>query len=717
MSKIPNFSPELLEEIVRENKQDPFLKAQEELSNETKRLRFMDDNFHLVKPREICLNPEAVKNGSPKEVIHYVPLLKAFKTLVEDYTFNVALENARNDERTEKDDLIEDVKDGEAYKTSQYFIDNPEAYSMMLYSDGVELVNPLASGKGKHKIVQVFWQLCDLPRFQRSTVDRLQVGLVFKEKLLRKHSYKKIFKCLVDDLQILENEGVEVSKPFPRKIKAGLLLYSGDNLESHLVGGFSASFSSKDVCRHCHLQYKDLQDHIHNYDGDSIHEPWTKVEYDALDVQDVDEADEVDEVDDSAGLHLVEPENNLFNEFEDPEEAESTAGSEAEEDAETNKRQFGVKRKCTFNILKEFHCVTSMPPDSLHDLMEGVIPQDLLGFIRIFIEKKWFSLEQYNEALKNLKYSSQESANKPQEVPKSPKVKKLPGKAVSHWVHMRNFLVILYLKGWIPDQNDEVVQLAIKLHELTERLTAETFRPHEIETLDVVIHEYLDLRKIVFNNHPVLGRAKPKHHFITHYPTYIRKFGPPSSYWTGRYESKHRVAKATAEASKNFINISRTVSHRQQDRLCSTYYWGMFSCDKFKLPSSVKMKGELSSSGFDQQLSQLMNSPGDLVCSEVEFKSRKYKSEDVLVLNQVDSLQMEVGLVKAFICRRNKVMIIVRKYILSQNIFRIFETISYGSDLEVVNIEALKDTYPLFKRGTEEKFIIVPHHHISFKYD
>ena len=183
------------------------------------------------------------------------------------------------------------------------------------------------------------------------------------------------------------------------------------------------------------------------------------------------------------------------------------------------------------------------------------------------------------------------------------------------------------------------------------------------------------------------------------------------------YFSFNRVAKATADASKNFINISKTVSVRQQERMCSTYYSGMFSCEKFKLPTSVKTKKDLSNSGVQLELSLFMRSPSDVLCSEIEFKSRKYKAEDVVVVEKVDSQKMEVGLVKAFLIQMNNVMIIHRKYNLVQNMFRIFETVSSSNELEIINIEELKDTYPLFKRGTEEKFILVPHHHISFQYD
>ena len=86
----------------------------------------MEDNFNLVKPREIVLNPDEVKTGSRKDVIHYIPILDAFRTLVEDESFNNLLEASRNEEKRD-DEVIEDVKDGDAYRASKYFSENQEA--------------------------------------------------------------------------------------------------------------------------------------------------------------------------------------------------------------------------------------------------------------------------------------------------------------------------------------------------------------------------------------------------------------------------------------------------------------------------------------------------------------------------------------------------------------------------------------------------------------
>ena len=103
----------------------------------------------------------------------------------------------------------------------------------------------------------------------------------------------------------------------------------------------------------------------------------------------------------------------------------------------------GLKTECPLNVLDSFHCVDGFPPDILHDLFEGGVPEDLLGIIRILVNRGYFILDQYNIALGRLSFSSYESGNKPQLVPNSSKVKKLKSMAVSNWVHVRNWPILI----------------------------------------------------------------------------------------------------------------------------------------------------------------------------------------------------------------------------------------------------------------------------------
>ena len=547
LKDVPNITEEKITEIVETVlHEDKFLKAQRDLDTDYKRRRFVKENFKYVSPIEYVLNKNEVSVGKPNDVFHYVPVVQSFKLLVEDQTFIVMMDKEREKEKLDKD-VLKDIKDGSVYKNVPFFKDNPNALVGIFYSDAVELVNPLGSGKGKHKIVQVFWTLGDIPRQQRSQIDRIQVALVVKEKVLKKHGYKLVYKHLLSDLKVLE-QGVNVKAPVPRLMKLGILVHSGDNLESHSVGGFSTCFSSRDICCFCHAQYGDIVDHIHDYDGDTAHSYWTREEYDGI-VDELEREEDLEETESEIDeITTEELEENLFNQIDEPNDSEgsecdsvsSDAIEDDDEDVENDgsKSRYGLREKCPFNELQAFHATYGFPPDALHDLFEGVVAQDLCGCIKILSDKGWFNLEEYNGSLRKQTYKSYERNDKPQEI-KNMKAVKLPGKAVSLWTHMRNFGFIV--KPFVKDTNDEVLALVIKLADIVERLTAVEFRLYEIEILEDLILEYLDNRKLILEEYSnLLGRAKPKHHFLYHYPEAIRKFGPPLSFWTGRFESKHR---------------------------------------------------------------------------------------------------------------------------------------------------------------------------------
>ena len=62
---------------------------------------------------------------------------------------------------------------------------------------------------------------------------------------------------------------------------------------------------------------------------------------------------------------------NLFNEYDEPSDSDDPSDDNDNSSEPVPSANFGLKSKCVFNRLESFHAVTSMPPDSMHDLMEG----------------------------------------------------------------------------------------------------------------------------------------------------------------------------------------------------------------------------------------------------------------------------------------------------------------------------------------------------------
>ena len=84
---------------------------------------------------------------------------------------------------------------------------------------------------------------------------------------------------------------------------------------------------------------------------------------------------------------------------------------------------------------------------------------------------------------------------------------------MSQWVHARNFPMMV--KKFIAEKDDKVLEFALKMHEITERITATEFLEYEIDLLDECVIEYLDMRKQLRSEFPeFFKRPKPKHHFM-----------------------------------------------------------------------------------------------------------------------------------------------------------------------------------------------------------
>ena len=202
----------------------------------------------------------------------------------------------------------------------------------------------------------------------------------------------------------------------------------------------------------------------------------------------------------------------------------------------------------------------------------------------------------------------------------------------------------------------------------------------------------------------------------SHYGNAIRMFGPVMCYWTGRFESKHRVAKSTSESAKNVINVTKTIAERQQLRAASVFYNGMFNVSRFSLPEAVTLKDDIKDdSTFHNELKAFMSNDS-LISSEIFVNNQTYKNGDLLALDVEDDFNITVGLIKSILVKNNKVYFVLKKYECVRKFLRYFESLKQYEHCIFKESSQLADFKPLIKRGTEGKFIFVLHHNISFVY-
>lgn len=430
-------------------KSNPLVSLQQEYSSYYKINKQTQNSDHFISPREIKLPPNSKGKIS---TFQYIPIIETVEGIISDPDFR------HQSQAPTPDGFLFDIKDGSAFKENQYFRENPDALVGHLYSDALELENPLGASKGVNKVVNVYFSLVDLPKPLRSKIEHIYLVLCVKEKDL-KESCKDVFKPLIDDLKKLE-AGVLVGD---KSIKLGLICYSADNLEAHSIGGFSQSFSSGDICRVCHLQYKDLT----TISGIPKADPWTHEEYDT-----------------------------------------------AVEDIQPGSRgQFGVGAPCMFNELQAFHCVGQLPLDIMHDFMEKVAAYDGMSILKALISSGLFTFERYNSVLNDVKLGDYEAADRPLLV--NSKSQRIPGKAMAVGQHLRLMPFFVWrVQGGIVEES-ELTDLLVLLVKIQEYLMADKLRSTDVDDFQDLVVEFFANRKICEETYPSLFiKLTPKYHYL-----------------------------------------------------------------------------------------------------------------------------------------------------------------------------------------------------------
>jgi hypothetical protein len=96
----------------------------------------------------------------------YISIIELVKTLASQPGF--LRSDLRPVEETEKLPVIlKDITDGAAYRNNKYFIENPDALVLVLYSDEFEPCNPLGAAKGIHKILNIYATFVNIPKNER----------------------------------------------------------------------------------------------------------------------------------------------------------------------------------------------------------------------------------------------------------------------------------------------------------------------------------------------------------------------------------------------------------------------------------------------------------------------------------------------------------------------------------------------------------------------
>ena len=649
-------------------KDDPFNIAQEQLENEKKRIKFIKEAFGNTPPLTIRLN--SAQENKP-ETYQYVSIKSSLKNLLEDETY---MHQKKTNPYKAEEEVVKDVRDGSNFRNNPYFANNPDSVPLLLFQDELEVCNPIGSGKSKHKVNVTYYTTLDVQSAYRSRVKSLQLVSLVLSKNWKKHGNAKCNAELLTDILELESKGIEVNIPDKKVVKAALCYIVGDNLGLAQLAEFSACFSSGNICRVCHAEYKDVcQKHL----------IYANVE---------------------EGFHPDIFTEESYNSYADIAEENGQASPET---------TMGIKGHCIFNKLQSFHCVTGMPPCLGHDFYEGVFSYDVQHLLDYLINKeKLISMENFNRKLQDFKMNRRDSKNRPNMFKTRKKNSKYEGSAGSLRVLSRIMTPLLH----DVLEESKAGKMLIKLAEVSEIITAPKLSCFELEVImPEMLNEYLDLRISAIED---LGmpNPRPKHHMLSHYSENYIKYGPLIIVWGMRFESKHVYFKTVIKAAKNFKNVAMTCASRHQLAQISYAFTGLFPRSKYEFPDDSVFAKTMAAKD-DRFLGRyLLTLNGSaLVLKNIKIFGTLYVTGNILVLKKLSPGTLKVGLLRAISFYEDKVNFGVEVFTVLQNRYNFYVTTSRVSEFEKVDYHDLQDYYPLQRYGPIDAFSFPLHHYVSEK--
>ncbi|KAL4710284.1 hypothetical protein ACJJTC_003564 [Scirpophaga incertulas] len=474
------------------------------LDTEYKRLQYFERSDKYVKPisKVISSSQEKAKNNNStvmvmkNKKICVLPIKDNLRLFLESPGVYDTIIKYQTELSNEKD-VIRNVVQGKMW----YDLHEKHRIPLIVYFDDLETGNPLGSHSGKNKIGVVYISVALIPPEYSSRLENIFLATLFYSNDRNLVGNKAIFESLIKDLNMLYDEGININvNESIKTVKFAVACVAGDNLGIHSVMGFHESFASSHYCRFCLLSKQECQLQLSSNDN---------------------------------------AKRNLVN----------------YEDDVTKCR--GLKEKCVWNEIKEFHVYKNLYCDVMHDFCEGIHRYGMALVINKLIGEKIFTLEQLNQ---RIKYFDFNSSNPPPLITKSHlQHGSIVFSASEMMCLVRNFQ---FLVGDLVPCEHLIWLYYVCMLELTNVVMAQAFSSDLLQYLESLICEHHERYIEIF------GALKPKHHFVTHYPDVIARMGPLILISTFKYESKHLDLKRVSNSINTQRNVPLSLAIKCQLQCC-----------------------------------------------------------------------------------------------------------------------------------------------------
>lgn len=594
-------------------------------------------NYGIVPPVEYKLG-----NGKTFQYISIIDNLKMF-------CCNADILKYISMPHKNKNSVLRDIQDGSLFNQNDLFQQYPNI-QILLYLDDFLVTNPLRGNQAQHKTTALYYTLANLPPIYRSTVCDMQLAIICKSADLKKFGFRLVLAPLLKDLKILEDDGITING-IAEKVKGTIVSIVGDNLASHEIGGYCTNFSSREtcICRFCMATYDDMMNNFKERDftrrTKQIHEHH---------------------------INLVTLDDSYI-------------------------KLYGLKWNSPLNDLKFFHTSTMLPPDAMHDLLEGIVPFELSLIISNLIKSKFISLPLLNRRIRNMKFGYNDKPNKPYELTENFS-KGIKMTASRLWSLLR-FLPLM-IGDFVPE-NEIVWEFLLILKDIVDIVLSPVISIDYISYLSDLLNEHHNLFKEIFKD----AKLKPKHHFLVHYPKLILEFGPLVHLWCMRFEAKHLYFKRVAQISKNTKNLPLTLAQRHQQLQCIYNSKQERILGKGVVVTNAK---PIDKNLYSAEINTILESHGDFfVTQKVLILGTAYKPGMCIVVNFKND-EPVFGKIVLILCKGPKILFVCNIY----NSCTVFHIRGYKlekcDEIKILSPEEMLYHYPLSVYKYRNNSVVIP---------
>lgn len=440
------------------------------------------------------------------------------------------------DAENENENILSSYLNGESWKKKKETHKGKFLIPLALFIDDFEPNNCLGSHATNYKIGGVYFSIPALPIEISTELKNIFVaGLHFADDRNgdKNYGFRNTMKPIIESLRLLLDEGITVQiESEPVKLYFILAYIHGDNLGLNEILGFAKSFSGKSFCRFCKAQSVNTK-------------------------------------------HLCVEQSDLLR---------NKTNYEADLN-DNNFKKTGVHFKCCFqDVGLDYDVTENSVVDVMHDFLEGIskyVTAYLL--LDLICLKTYFSIESLNYKLQYFDYGPNDSGNKPT-LFELKKLKNLNVKmSASEMLCFVRYAPLIF--GDLVPEGTKSWEVFLMMREILFIIISPAIKKESIDYLSVLIENFNQQFQVVFNTH-----LRPKFHFLTHYPSVIRKSGPPVQYWVMRQEAKHKITKSYTKVNANNVNLLFSVATKHQmqisDRLLNE---DGFAPSKIVLPCKTKV--------------------------------------------------------------------------------------------------------------------------------